>query len=61
MKKELNESKDRFLSRGLLGFLVGLAMIIPGVSASTIAIIFKYYNKILYILKTFLKTLFAMF
>lgn len=55
MKTELNEKNDKFLSRGLLGFLVGLAMIIPGVSGSTIAIIFKYYNKILYAISNLFK------
>lgn len=55
MKAEITETKDKFLSRGLLGFLVGLAMIIPGVSGSTIAIIFKYYNKILYAISNLLK------
>lgn len=55
METELNEKKDKFLSRGLLGFLVGLAMIIPGVSGSTIAIIFKYYNKILYAISNLFK------
>lgn len=55
MKTELNEKNDKFLSRGLLGFLVGLAMIIPGVSGSTIAIIFKYYHKILYAISNLLK------
>lgn len=55
METELNEKKNKFLSRGLLGFLVGLAMIIPGVSGSTIAIIFKYYNKILYAISNLFK------
>ena len=55
MKTELNEKNDKFLSRGLLGFLVGLAMIIPGVSGSTIAIIFKYYHKILYAISNLFK------
>lgn len=55
MKTESNEKNDKFLARGLLGFLVGLAMIIPGVSGSTIAIIFKYYHKILYAISNLLK------
>lgn len=55
MKTESNEKNDKFLARGLLGFLVGLAMIIPGVSGSTIAIIFKYYHKILYAMSNLLK------
>lgn len=32
----------------LLGFLIGLAVIVPGISGSTIAIIFKLYDKLLY-------------
>lgn len=55
MKTESNEKNDKFLARGLLGFLVGLAMIIPGVSGSTIAIIFKYYHKILYAISNLFK------
>lgn len=32
----------------LLGFLIGIAVIVPGISGSTIAIIFKLYDKLLY-------------
>ena len=35
---------------GLLGFFIGLAVIVPGVSGSTVAIIFKLYHKLLYAL-----------
>lgn len=35
---------------GVLGFFIGLAVIVPGVSGSTVAIIFKLYNKLLYAL-----------
>ena len=35
---------------GLLGFFIGLAIIVPGVSGSTVAIIFKLYHKLLYAL-----------
>lgn len=31
-----------------LGFFIGLAVIVPGISGSTIAIIFKLYDKLLY-------------
>ena len=31
---------------GLLGFFIGLAVIVPGVSGSTVAIIFKLYDKL---------------
>lgn len=33
---------------GLLGFFIGLAVIVPGISGSTIAIIFKLYDKLIY-------------
>ncbi len=32
----------------LLGFLIGLAVIVPGISGSTVAIIFKLYDQFLY-------------
>lgn len=32
----------------LLGFFIGLAVIVPGISGSTVAIIFKLYDKLLY-------------
>ena len=35
---------------GLLGFFIGLAIIVPGVSGSTVAIIFKLYDKLIYAL-----------
>lgn len=35
---------------GVLGFFIGLAVIVPGVSGSTVAIIFKLYHKLLYAL-----------
>ena len=35
---------------GILGFFIGLAVIVPGVSGSTVAIIFKLYDKLLYAL-----------
>ena len=31
----------------LAGFLIGLAVIVPGISGATIAIMFKIYNNIL--------------
>lgn len=33
---------------GLLGFFIGLAIIVPGVSGSAVAIIFRLYEKLLY-------------
>lgn len=35
---------------GVLGFFIGLAVIVPGVSGSTVAIIFRLYHKLLYAL-----------
>ena len=32
----------------LLGFFIGLAVIVPGISGSTVAIIFKLYDQFLY-------------
>ena len=32
----------------LLGFFIGLAIIVPGISGSTVAIIFKLYDQFLY-------------
>ncbi len=44
---------------GLLGLFIGLAIIAPGVSGSTVAIIFKLYDKLIYafgnVLKRFVK------
>lgn len=40
---------------GVLGFFIGLAVIIPGVSGSTIAILFKLYDKILFSVGNFMK------
>lgn len=39
--------KSWFKSSGL-GFFIGLAIIVPGISGSTIAILFKLYEKIIY-------------
>ena len=37
-----------FFKDGFAGILLGLAVILPGISGSTIAILFKIYDKILY-------------
>lgn len=54
------KQNDKF-KRGILGFFLGLAVIVPGISGSTIAIIFKIYDKILEavanIFKTFKKSI----
>ena len=33
---------------GLLGFFIGLAVIVPGISGSTVAVIFRLYRKLLF-------------
>ena len=38
-----------------VGFLVGLAVILPGISGSTIAILFKLYDKLLYAVSSLIK------
>lgn len=53
--------KKEVFKGGVLGFFIGLAIIVPGVSGSAVAIIFKLYEKLLYafgnILKQFKKCL----
>ena len=39
----------------LLGFFIGLAVIVPGISGSTVAIIFKLYDQFLYALGNLFK------
>lgn len=46
--------KDRLLS-ALNGFFIGLAIIVPGVSGSTISIIFRLYDKMMYALSHLFK------
>ena len=57
---ELNfKDKKQWFKAVLLGFLIGLAVILPGISGATIAIIFGLYSKMIYsfgnILKQFKK------
>ncbi len=57
---ELNfKEKKQWFKAMLLGFLIGLAVILPGISGATIAIIFGLYSKLIYsfgnILKQFKK------
>lgn len=40
--------KKSWCKSGLLGFFIGLAVIVPGISGSTVAIIFKLYDQFLY-------------
>ena len=42
-----NEEKSSIAKKGLLGFIIGLAVIVPGISGSTVAIIFKLYDKLI--------------
>lgn len=42
------ENKRSWFKSALLGFLIGLAVIVPGISGSTVAIIFKLYDRFLY-------------
>lgn len=41
-------NKKTWCKSALLGFLIGLAVIVPGISGSTVAIIFKLYDQFLY-------------
>ena len=41
-------NKKSGLKSALLGFFIGLAVIVPGISGSTVAIIFKLYDQFLY-------------
>lgn len=48
-------NKKTWCKSGLLGFIIGLAVIIPGISGSTVAIIFKLYDQFLYALGNLFK------
>ena len=41
-------NKKSWCKSALLGFFIGLAVIVPGISGSTVAIIFKLYDQFLY-------------
>lgn len=49
------ENKRQVAKGGILGFFIGLAVIVPGVSGSAVAIIFKLYEKLLYALGNFFR------
>lgn len=49
------ENKRQVAKGGILGFFIGLAVIVPGVSGSAGAIIFKLYEKLLYALGNFFR------
>lgn len=44
------KNKGEVAKGGVLGFFIGLAVIVPGISGSTVAIIFKLYRKLLFAL-----------
>ena len=48
-------TKKTWCKSALLGFFIGLAVIVPGISGSTVAIIFKLYDQFLYALGNLLK------
>jgi len=49
------ESKKQWFQAVILGFLIGLAVILPGISGATLAIIFGLYAKMIYSLGNILK------
>lgn len=55
MEEKQAVEKDSTMKKGILGFFIGLAVIVPGISGSTIMIIFKLYNKILHAVANFVK------
>ncbi|MBQ8658024.1 MAG: DUF368 domain-containing protein [Clostridia bacterium] len=48
-------NKKTWCKSGLLGIIIGLAVIVPGISGSTVAIIFKLYDQFLYALGNLFK------
>ena len=48
-------NKKSWFKSALLGFFIGLAVIVPGISGSTVAIIFKLYDQFLYALGNLFK------
>ncbi len=48
-------NKKSWCKSALLGFFIGLAVIVPGISGSTVAIIFKLYDQFLYALGNLFK------
>ena len=49
-------NKKTWCKSALLGFFVGLAVIVPGISGSTVAIIFKLYDQFLYAVSNLFKS-----
>ena len=54
-------NKKTWCKSGLLGLIIGLAVIIPGISGSTVAIIFKLYDQFLYAIGNLFKKFKACF
>ncbi|MBQ8295460.1 MAG: DUF368 domain-containing protein [Clostridia bacterium] len=54
-------NKKTWCKSALLGFFIGLAVIVPGISGSTVAIIFKLYDQFLYALGNLFKKFKACF
>lgn len=48
-------NKKTWSKSALLGFFIGLAVIVPGISGSTVAIIFKLYDQFLYAISNLFK------
>ena len=48
-------NKKTWRKSALLGFIIGLAVIVPGISGSTVAIIFKLYDQFIYAIGNLLK------
>ncbi len=57
----LKYNKKSWFKSALLGLLIGLAVIVPGISGSTVAIIFKLYDKFLYAIGNLFKRFSACF
>ena len=57
----LKYNKKTWSKSALLGFIIGLAVIIPGISGSTVAIIFKMYDQFLYAIGNIFKKFKACF
>ncbi len=51
----LRYNKKTWCKSAILGFFIGLAVIVPGISGSTVAIIFKLYDQFLYALGNLFK------
>ena len=57
----LKYNKKTWSKSVILGFIIGLAVIIPGISGSTVAIIFKLYDQFLYAIGNIFKKFKACF